>query len=123
MKATATKEERLSWFIVKYISPTFFFFFSSVASSPTPVSKQSWMHLKKDPFQWYQSNLIVLCMPSSVEDKAQTMGTALCALQPPQWPGAVAKNRLLHRSVGRNGCGSITLFTRLDMQRVLNSSN
>lgn len=121
MKATATKELRLSWFIVKYIFPNLVSF--PVASSPTAVSKQSWMHFKKHPFHWHQSNLIVSCMPSSAEDKAQTMGMALCALQPPQWPGAVAKNRLLHRSVGRNGCGSITLFTRLDMQHVPNSSN
>lgn len=41
------------------------------------------MQLKKYPFQWYQSDLIVLCMPGSAEDKAQTVGTALCALQPP----------------------------------------
>lgn len=93
MKDTATKEVRLSWFVVKYIIISNLVFFS-VAFSPTAVSKQSWMQLQKDPFQFYQSDLIVLCMPSSTEDKAQAMGRALCALQPLQWPGAVAKNRL-----------------------------
>jgi len=47
----------------------------------------------------------------SGEDKAQNAGIAWSALQRPQWPTAVAKNRLFHRSVSKNGCQSVTLFT------------